>query len=143
VVSFTPRPLYPWEKSPRYPFYRRLGGLQSRSERRGEEHFFDSTGTQTPTPQSLYQLRYPGSVNYIETHLNLEFRGTPFEKHCLESVNNVQHNRSIKQRNGKHGSLSYPSTRYRFFFNLHSGGVVQTWSTRHVGHLLAYCTCPG
>jgi hypothetical protein len=27
------------------------------------------------------------------------------------------------------------------FFNLHSG--VQTGSTRHVGHLLAYCTCPG
>jgi hypothetical protein len=23
------------------------------------------------------------------------------------------------------------------------GGGVQTGSTRHVGHLLAYCTCPG
>jgi hypothetical protein len=33
------------------------------------------------------------------------------------------------------------------FFNLHGGGGggggVQTGSTRHVGHLLAYCTCPG
>jgi hypothetical protein len=31
-----------------------------------------------------------------------------------------------------------------FFFNSYSGGCgVQTGSTRHVGHLLAYCTCPG
>jgi hypothetical protein len=26
VISFTPRPLYPRRKSPRYAFYRRLGG---------------------------------------------------------------------------------------------------------------------
>jgi hypothetical protein len=31
VVSFTPRPLYPQGKSPRYPLDRRLGGPQSRS----------------------------------------------------------------------------------------------------------------
>jgi hypothetical protein len=30
-----------------------------------------------------------------------------------------------------------------FFFNCIVGGGVQTGSTRHVGHLLAYCTCPG
>jgi hypothetical protein len=36
VVSFTPRPLYPWGKSPWYPFNCRLGGLQSRSGRGGE-----------------------------------------------------------------------------------------------------------
>jgi hypothetical protein len=29
VVSFTPRPLYPQAKSPRYPLDRRLGGSQS------------------------------------------------------------------------------------------------------------------
>jgi len=28
VVSFKPRPLYLWGKSPRYPFDRRLGGPQ-------------------------------------------------------------------------------------------------------------------
>jgi hypothetical protein len=37
VVSFTPRPLYPQGKSPWYPLDRRLGGLQSRSGRSGEE----------------------------------------------------------------------------------------------------------
>jgi hypothetical protein len=30
-----------------------------------------------------------------------------------------------------------------FFFICIVGGGVQTGSTRHVGHLLAYCTCPG
>jgi hypothetical protein len=37
VVSFTPRPLYPQGKSPWYPLEKRLGGLQSRSGRGGEE----------------------------------------------------------------------------------------------------------
>jgi hypothetical protein len=37
VVSFTPRPLYPQGKSPRYPLDRRLGGPQSRSGHGGEE----------------------------------------------------------------------------------------------------------
>jgi len=31
LVSFTPRPLYPQGKRPRYPLVRRLDGLQSRS----------------------------------------------------------------------------------------------------------------
>jgi hypothetical protein len=37
VVSFTTRPLYPQGKSPSYRLDRRLGGLQSQSERGGEE----------------------------------------------------------------------------------------------------------
>jgi hypothetical protein len=36
VVSFTPQPLYPWGKSPRYPLDR-LDGPQSRSGRCGDE----------------------------------------------------------------------------------------------------------
>jgi hypothetical protein len=52
VVKFTPRPLYPRGKSPRYPLDRRLGGLQSRSGRFGEEKIRDPTGTRTPTPRS-------------------------------------------------------------------------------------------
>jgi hypothetical protein len=50
VVSFTPLPLYPRGKSPRYPLDRRLDGPQSRSGRRGEEKILDPTGTRTPTP---------------------------------------------------------------------------------------------
>jgi hypothetical protein len=38
VVNFTPRPLYPRGKSPRYPLDRRLGGTQSRSGRFGEQN---------------------------------------------------------------------------------------------------------
>jgi hypothetical protein len=52
-------------KSPRYPFYRRLGGPQSRSGRCGEMKIFYPIGTQTPAPpgrparsQSLYWLSY-------------------------------------------------------------------------------------
>jgi hypothetical protein len=37
VASFTPRPLYPQEKSPWYPLDRRVGGPQSRSGRGGED----------------------------------------------------------------------------------------------------------
>jgi len=36
VVSFTPRPLYPWDNRPLYPLGRRLGGPQSRSRLGGE-----------------------------------------------------------------------------------------------------------
>jgi hypothetical protein len=38
----------PLWKSPRYPFYRRLGGPLSRSRRRGEEKILDPNGTRTP-----------------------------------------------------------------------------------------------
>jgi hypothetical protein len=51
VVSFTPLPLYPRRKSPRYPFDRRLGGPQSQSGWRGEEKILDPSGTRTPTPR--------------------------------------------------------------------------------------------
>jgi hypothetical protein len=52
VVSFTPGPLYPQGKSPRYSLDRRLGEPQSRCERRGEEKILDPTRTRTPTPRS-------------------------------------------------------------------------------------------
>jgi hypothetical protein len=61
VVSFTSLPLYPG-KSPWYPFYRRLGGPQSRSGRYGELKIFDPTGTRTAARnQSLFRPSYPGS----------------------------------------------------------------------------------
>jgi hypothetical protein len=67
VVSFTPRPLYPRGKSPRYPFERRLGGPQSQPGWRDEEKILDPTGLELwplgrpARSQSLYRLRYPGS----------------------------------------------------------------------------------
>jgi hypothetical protein len=67
VVSFTPRPLCPRGKRPRYPLDRRLGGPQNRYGERGEEKILDPTGTQLrplhrpARSQSLYRLSYPGS----------------------------------------------------------------------------------
>jgi hypothetical protein len=52
VGGFTPLPLYPRGKSPRYPLDRRLSGPQSLSGQRGEEKVLDPTGTRTPTPWS-------------------------------------------------------------------------------------------
>jgi hypothetical protein len=68
MVSFTPRPLYPLGKSPRYPLDRRLDGPHSRSVRRGEEKILALPGLElrplgrTACSQSLYRLRYPGSL---------------------------------------------------------------------------------
>jgi hypothetical protein len=45
MVSFTPQPLYPQGKSPRYLLDRRLSGPQSRSGRLGEEKILDPTRT--------------------------------------------------------------------------------------------------
>jgi hypothetical protein len=49
MVSFTPRPLYPRGKSPRYPLDRRLGGPQSQSGRYEEVKIIPPTRTRTPT----------------------------------------------------------------------------------------------
>jgi len=52
-VSFTPRPLYPRRKSPRYRLNRRLGGPQCRSRRGGEEKKFPAlAGNRTPSSPS-------------------------------------------------------------------------------------------
>jgi hypothetical protein len=37
VPSLTPRPIYPWERNPRYPLDRRLGSPQSLSGRYEEK----------------------------------------------------------------------------------------------------------
>jgi hypothetical protein len=50
VISFTPWQLYPRGKNPSYPFYRRLGGPQSRSGRGGEEK------SSLPLPESSIKV---------------------------------------------------------------------------------------
>jgi hypothetical protein len=62
VVSFTPLPLYPRGKSPRYPLDRKLGGPQSRSGRCGEEKNLALPEIEPgPSSPQLYQLSYPDS----------------------------------------------------------------------------------
>jgi hypothetical protein len=52
VVSFTPLPLNPRGKRPRYSLDRRLGEPRSRSKWYGEVNILDATGTRTPTARS-------------------------------------------------------------------------------------------
>jgi hypothetical protein len=57
VVSFTPRPLYPEGKSPRYTLCSRLAGLPRHSGRCGEKKSLASVGNWTPAFQ-LVARRY-------------------------------------------------------------------------------------
>jgi hypothetical protein len=61
VVGFTPQPLYPRGKYPRYPLDRRLGGPQSRSERRGENSWLYRGSNSDPSVVQPVTSRYPGS----------------------------------------------------------------------------------
>jgi hypothetical protein len=71
VVSFTPRPLHPWGKSPNYPLERRLGVPQSRSGRCGvKKNHFSLPGTELRwSSLSLYRLGYKNlkfnNVHYL------------------------------------------------------------------------------
>ena len=64
VVSSTPRPHFTPGKT-RYPFYRRLGGPQARSER--AENLVPTgirSRTVQPVAQSLYRLSYRAHILY-------------------------------------------------------------------------------
>jgi hypothetical protein len=81
VVSFTPRPLCPRGKSPRYPFDRRLGGPRSRSGWCGEEKNLALRGIDPgPSSPSLCRLSYPGSQLYTLQLYDLVIRDVPGEK---------------------------------------------------------------
>jgi hypothetical protein len=61
VVSFTHRSLYPQGKSRRYPLDKRLGGLQSRSGRSGENKAPKPLpGLEPPNIQPMAQRYIPG-----------------------------------------------------------------------------------
>jgi hypothetical protein len=61
VVTFTPRPLYPWGNHPWYPLNKRLGGPQSLFGRYGEGKALVPSGKQTPAVQRV-ACRYTESV---------------------------------------------------------------------------------
>jgi hypothetical protein len=86
VDSFTPLPLYPRRKSPRYPFDRSLGGPHSWSGRRGEEKILDPTGTQTqtPWPSSLYPVAIPTALSRLPMYTDI----LP-SRQCQQSVLNT------------------------------------------------------
>jgi hypothetical protein len=53
-------------KSPRYTFYRRMGGPQSRSGRYGEVYIFYPTGTRTRQAHSQSEGQYIKFQKYVE-----------------------------------------------------------------------------
>jgi hypothetical protein len=58
-------------KSSRYPFYRRLGGPQSRSGRYEEVNIFYPTGTRTPAPQIVqYEIESINKFIYLGNMIN-------------------------------------------------------------------------
>jgi hypothetical protein len=65
MPGFTPRLLYLQGKGTRYPFYRRLGGLQSRSGRGGEEKsVLPLPGLKAPIIQPVVQ-RYTTELSRL------------------------------------------------------------------------------
>jgi hypothetical protein len=75
-------------------------------------------------------------------------------KICLmvSELNCIKHYYFPKKKETRHNcsgntvvfSLTHQNYTPQYFFLICIvGGGVQTGSTRHVGHLLAYCTCPG
>jgi hypothetical protein len=84
VLSFTPQPLYPQGKSPRYPLGKTLGGPQSQCGRRGREKILGPTRTRTPIPWSASPVasRYTGYT--IPAHNNNVTS-------LINSVNTAQH----------------------------------------------------
>jgi hypothetical protein len=61
VVSFTPRPLYPRGKSPKYPLDRSLDDVEKRKFLTLLRPELQPLGCPARS-QSLYRLRYPGSL---------------------------------------------------------------------------------
>jgi hypothetical protein len=65
VVSFTPLPLYPQGKNPKYPLHRRLGGPQNRSGLGGEEkNSWLLRGLKPPIIQSVAQ-RFTAEISRL------------------------------------------------------------------------------
>jgi hypothetical protein len=82
VVRFTPRPLYPRGKSPRYPLDRGLGGPQSRSGR-SEKRKSWPYRTRTPTPRSSgpYPVATPTTLSPL-----LKYEAALFFKLTVEEI---------------------------------------------------------
>jgi hypothetical protein len=81
VISFTPPPLYP-----RSPFYRRLGGPQSRSGRYGEVKIFAPTATWTPAPLVVQ----PVASRYTDWAIPIGIHGNVFRNQLLSKNQSLQ-----------------------------------------------------
>jgi hypothetical protein len=85
VVSFTPRPLYLQAKSPWYPLDRRLGGLQNRSGRGGEEKNSQPLpGLEPPIIQLVHQC-YTAELSRLLTNREAGLNKRKLAEDCENS----------------------------------------------------------
>jgi hypothetical protein len=90
VVSFTPRPLYPQGKIPWYPLDKRLGGLQSRSGRGGEEKNSQPLpGLEPPIIQPLAQ-GYTSEITRLLLLITVAIISEDYKVLCAPSCNFLQ-----------------------------------------------------
>ena len=76
----------------RYPFYRRLGGPQGRSE--WAENLFPTgirSRTVQPVTQSLYQLSYPGHYIYIYIYVTALLFSAPLLFTLADLITKTRH----------------------------------------------------
>jgi hypothetical protein len=90
MVSFTPRPLYPQEKSLWYPLDRGLSGPRSRSGHCGEEkNSHPLSGLEPPISQPVaqrYTTELPGSYSLHEVlKINAQRKGVFARKFHLRN----------------------------------------------------------
>jgi hypothetical protein len=118
VVSITQWPLFPTGKSFRYPLDRRIGGLQSRSERRGEEKNIPaSAGNRSP-------IKYTELTRLKETKHKLKSinafrlsvrRCAQHPENCNSKFHFSWHNAvsfKLKGKPGKHTTKKVPSKEF-------------------------------
>jgi hypothetical protein len=105
VVSFTPLPLYPRGKRPRYPLDRSLGGPRASLDDLEKRKFLTLPGFELRPlgrpgrSQSLYRLRYPGFL-ILRPYLTLvhnRFLPHPFQFFTITQSFNYIHTRAIRK----------------------------------------------
>jgi hypothetical protein len=106
VVSFTARPLYLQAKSPWYPFDRKLGGSQNRSERSCEEKNSELLpGLEPPFIQAIAQ-RYINEISRLHSLFRTSIYLNPCSRVIPEKLIVIQIDKKFPAFINTQGSVS-------------------------------------